>query len=257
VLVLSEYGIGAVRGPVHVNRTLRAAGLLRVRDELGLELLDAGASEAFAVADHQIAHVYLRDPQRVAEVHALLEKLDGVDEAGKRAHALDHPRSGELVALSQPDRWFTYYYWLDDARAPHFARTVDIHRKPGDDPAELFFDPELRFPRLRAAARPAQKALGMRRLMDVIGLDAARVRGSHARVPRDARAGPRAIGSEPGLLSEPALGAPQVKPLILAHLFPDTPWPARRAGSECDRSWVDARADPGIRQGAGPCKCPR
>ena len=113
-------------------------------------MLDAGASEAFAVADHQVAHVYVRRPERVAEVKRLLEGLDGVervlDEDGKRAAGLDHPRSGELVAVSRADRWFSYYYWLDDARAPDFARTVDIHRKPGYDPVELFLDPALRAP---------------------------------------------------------------------------------------------------------------
>ena len=44
VIVLSEYGITAVTGAVHLNRALREAGLLRVREELGRELLDAGAS---------------------------------------------------------------------------------------------------------------------------------------------------------------------------------------------------------------------
>ena len=153
VVVLSEYGITRVRGPVHINRVLRRAGLLRVKPELGREMLDAGASDAFAVADHQVAHVYVRRPERVAEVRALLEGVEGVDavlgEEGKRAQDLDHPRSGELVAISTADRWFSYYYWLDDERAPDFARTVDIHRKPGYDPVELFLDPALRAPKLK------------------------------------------------------------------------------------------------------------
>jgi len=120
-----------------------------------------------------------------------------LDADGKREYALDHERSGELVALSRADRWFTYYYWLDDARAPDFARTVDIHRKPGYDPCELFLDPALSFPKLRVALRLAQKALGMRYLMDVIPLDASLVRGSHGRLPDDARDGPVFLASVP------------------------------------------------------------
>jgi predicted AlkP superfamily pyrophosphatase or phosphodiesterase len=225
VIVLSEYGITPVRAPIHPNRALREAGLLRVREELGRELLDPGASEAFAVSDHQLAHVYVRDPERLGEVRTLLEKLDGVeavlDADGKRDIGLDHPRAGELVVLARSDRWFTYYYWLDDARAPDFARCVDIHRKPGYDPAELFFDPTLRRPRLRAAWRLAQKTLGFRMLMDVIGLDASLVRGSHGRITDDPAAGPVFISSEPDLVPQGAVPAVHVKDLVLTHLFQD------------------------------------
>jgi len=188
VVVLSEYGITPVRDAVHVNRVLRRAGLVRVQEvDLGWELLDTGASEAFAVADHQVAHVYVRRPERIAEVRALLAATDGVAEVLDRealaAHGLDHDRSGELVAVAAPDRWFSYYYWLDDARMPDFARTVDIHRKPGYDPAELFLDPHLTLPRARIALTLARKALGFRTLMRVIGTDASIVRGSHGRLP--------------------------------------------------------------------------
>jgi predicted AlkP superfamily pyrophosphatase or phosphodiesterase len=147
VIVLSEYGITPVSQPVHLNRVLREHGLIAVREELGHELLDAGASKAFAVADHQVAHVYVNDPSKLEEVKRLIASTPGVervlDADGKREWHLDHPRSGELVAIAKPGAWFTYYYWLDDARAPDFARTVDIHRKPGYDPAELFIDPAL------------------------------------------------------------------------------------------------------------------
>jgi len=146
VLILSEYGVVPVKRPVHINRVLREAGHLVVRDEMGHELLDAGASTAFAVSDHQTAHVYVNDPDRAAEVRSLLAETAGVSEVldtnGKRENHLDHSRSGDLVVVSEPDAWFTYYYWLDDRRAPDFACTVDIHRKPGYDPAELFFDPK-------------------------------------------------------------------------------------------------------------------
>lgn len=195
VAVVSEYGITPVTGGVDINRALRRAGLLRVQEvDLGWELLDAGASAAFAVADHQLAHVYVKQPERVAEVKALLESTPGVaevlDREAQAAHGLDHPRSGELVAVAAADRWFTYYYWLDDARMPDFARTVDIHRKPGYDPVELFVDPSLALPKLRIAWTLARKMLGFRYLMNVIGTDPSIVRGSHGRLPDRAADGP-------------------------------------------------------------------
>ncbi|HUY32299.1 MAG TPA: alkaline phosphatase family protein [Pirellulales bacterium] len=192
VAVLSEYAIGAVDQPVHINRVLREQGFLTVRREpLGWETLDCGASRAFAVADHQVAHVYVRRPEDVPAVAAALERADGVDmvlDRGRQAEfGIDHPRSGELVAVAAPRAWFTYYFWLDDALAPDYARTVDIHRKPGYDPVELFIDPALRFPKLRIARRLARKKLGFRYYMDVIGLDATIVRGSHGRLPQPGR----------------------------------------------------------------------
>lgn len=227
VVVLSEYGITEVGGPVHVNRLLREAHLLAVREERGRELLNAGASEAFAVADHQIAHVYVKSSERVAEVKRLLEQVPGIelvlDEEGKRRYGLDHPRSGELVAVSQANRWFTYYYWLDDERAPDFARTVDIHRKPGYDPVELFIDPALRRPKLHIAWRLAQKKLGFRMLMDVIGLNASLPKGSHGRVTDKPEQGPLLMTSEPACLPTGAVPATEVKTLILRHVFGGSP----------------------------------
>ena len=222
-VVLSEYGITAVSNPVHINRALRQAGWLRVREELGRELLDAGASDAFAVADHQIAHVYVARPELIGEVARVLSALPGVervlDEQGKRAAGLDHPRSGELVAISRADSWFTYYYFLDQARAPDFARTVDIHRKPGYDPVELFIDPQLTLPKLRIAWRLAQKVLGMRYMMDLISLDATLVKGSHGRPTDRAEDGPLFISSMPELLGEGPVAATDVKRLLLDHVF--------------------------------------
>ncbi|MGQ0662035.1 MAG: alkaline phosphatase family protein [Pseudomonadota bacterium] len=223
ILVLSEYGITNVAGPVYINRALREAGLIRVREELGRELLDAGASAAFAVADHQVAHVYVHRQETVAEVKTLLERLEGVDkvldEDGKRAHGLDHPRSGELVAISQADRWFAYYYWLDDAHGPDFARTVDIHRKPGYDPVELFLDPALRFPKLSIAWRLFKKGLGLRTLMDVIPLDATLVRGSHGRITDRPEDGPLVMSSDGDLLPPGPIDATAIKRLVLDHVF--------------------------------------
>jgi predicted AlkP superfamily pyrophosphatase or phosphodiesterase len=187
VAILSEYGITEVDTPVHLNRIFRQRGWLAIKDELGLETLDCGTSRAFAVADHQVAHVYLNDPALESEVRAALEAAAGVDMVLDHKAQLEwgirHRRSGDLIAIAKPRSWFTYYYWLDDAFAPDFARTVDIHRKVGYDPAELFLDPNLRWPKLRIAAWLLRKKLGMRGLLNVIPLDATFVRGSHGRRP--------------------------------------------------------------------------
>ena len=225
VLVVSEYGITRASGAIHVNRALREAGLLAVRrEEHGRETLDCGASRAFAMADHQIAHVYVNDPAALGRARAVLEGLDGVEAVwgaeGKAAHGLDHPRSGELVAMARADKWFSYYYWLEPRRAPDFARTVDIHRKPGYDPVELFFDPALKFPRLSSGWRLGLRKLGFRRLLDVISdSDADLVKGTHGRPTDDPADGPLVISSEAGMLPPGAVDARDFKALALAHVF--------------------------------------
>jgi predicted AlkP superfamily pyrophosphatase or phosphodiesterase len=222
VIVLSEYGIGAVDTPIHINRALREAGWLLVRQEQGGEHLDPAASAAFAVADHQIAHIYVQRPDLIASVTSVIAALPGVDHVGPPSEfGLNHPRSGELVALAKPNAWFTYYYWLDDAAAPDYARTVDIHRKPGYDPVELFLDPALRVPKLAVGWRLAKRALGFRTLLDVIPLDASLVKGSHGRKAADDDAGAVLISSERALLPDGPIAATDVKPLMIAHLFPD------------------------------------
>ncbi|MFL6053424.1 MAG: alkaline phosphatase family protein [Actinoallomurus sp.] len=187
IVVLSEYGITAADRPVDVNRALRREGLLNVHTQAGMEYLDPWTSRAFAVADHQVAHVYVADPADVPRVRDIVAALPGVDEVldevGKAAYGIDHSRAGELVAVAEPDAWFTYYYWLDDVRAPDFARTVEIHRKPGYDPAELFFDPGDPAVKLRAVAALARKKLGLRSTLSVVSLDPGCVRGSHGRLP--------------------------------------------------------------------------
>ena len=222
VIVLSEYGIMPVSRPVHLNRVLRERGLITVREELGRELLDAGESKAFAVADHQVAHVYVNDRAKLDEVQRLLESTPGVervlDETGKRAHHLDHERSGELVAVAKRDAWFTYYYWLDDAKAPDFARTVDIHRKPGYDPAELFIDPRLKVPKLKIGATLAKRKLGFRSLLEVIPTDATLVKGSHGREPTNADDGAMLMTRHADLLPSAQVPPTGVFDLILAHL---------------------------------------
>ncbi|HTI50854.1 MAG TPA: alkaline phosphatase family protein [Planctomycetaceae bacterium] len=226
VVVLSEYAITAVDRPVHINRVLRERGLLRVRREpLGWETLDCGASLAFAVADHQIAHVYVPRAEDVAPTAELLRRTPGIervlDRAEQKEFGIDHERSGELFAIAAQGAWFTYYFWLDDRLAPDYARTIDIHRKPGYDPVELFLDPQLRFPKLRIARRLAQKLLGFRYLMDVIGLDAAIVKGSHGRLPASGRQdseGPVFISSSRAI-EQDAIPMTAVKELLLRLQF--------------------------------------
>lgn len=222
VIILSEYGITPVDKAVHLNRVLRENNLIAVREELGRELLDFGASIAFAVADHQIAHVYVNDPAYIPKVRSLLEATEGVaqvlDEQGKQAYHLNHPRSGELVAIASPNTWFTYYYWLDDNKAPDFARTVDIHRKPGYDPVELFLDPQIKFPQGKIALKLLKKQLGFRYLMDVIPLDASLVRGSHGHITTSTNEGPLFITHQTHLVDSDIIEATDVCSLILKHL---------------------------------------
>lgn len=192
VMILSEYGITDVDTPIHLNRVFRQRkGWLAIKEELGTEMLDCGASKVFAVADHQIAHIYLNDRSLENVVRALLEKNIGVAHvlgpAEKTAWGIQNPRAGDLIAVAHENAWFTYYYWLDDAVAPDFARCVDIHRKPGYDPVELFIDPKLAAPKVRIAWRLLKKKLGFRMLMDVIPLDASLVRGSHGAHPADSK----------------------------------------------------------------------
>ncbi len=223
VVVLSEYGISEVSGVVHPNRMLREAGLLEVKEDLGREYLDPGRSRAFAVADHQIAHVYVQDAADVPRVMELFEGEPGVDrvlgEDGKREHGLDHSRSGEVVLLSAPDRWFTYYFWLDDARAPDYARTVNIHSKPGYDPCELFLDPALVAPQLKVGWTLLKKTLGFRYLMDVIPLEPGLVKGSHGRAASHEAEKPVLLTTAPGLLDGSSLEATEVCGLLLDHVF--------------------------------------
>ncbi|MFO7823732.1 MAG: alkaline phosphatase family protein [Cyclobacterium sp.] len=186
VILLSEYAITSVSQPIHINRALRKAGYIQVKQELGLETLDAGTSKAFAVSDHQIAHIYINDPAEKETVKALVQEIPGVemvlDRDEKESYHLNHERAGDLVAVADKDSWFTYYYWLDDQKAPDYARTVDIHRKPGYDPVEMFANPDIKFLKAKLGWTLLKKKLGFRYLMDVIPLDASLVKGSHGRV---------------------------------------------------------------------------
>ena len=196
VMVLSEYGITEVDQPIHINRLLRENNFIQVKEECGEEHFDAGASDAFAVADHQIAHIYINNKKREKELIDLLKKQKGIakiyvgDE--KKDIELNHPRSGEIVCLANPNAWFTYYYWLDNKKAPDFARCVDIHRKPGYDPVELFLT---KGGKLKVAKNLILKKLGMRYLMDVIPLDGTLVKGSHGVQIEELDKGPLLLSS--------------------------------------------------------------
>ena len=215
IILLSEYGITAVDRPVHLNRVLREAGLLSVRVERGLELLDAGASKAFAVADHQIAHIYCNDGTVISQVQKLMESVPGVqrvlDRQEQQAYHIDHERAGDLVLIADERSWFTYYFWLDDKKAPDYARVVDIHKKPGYDPVELFMTSKG-----RAAYKLLRKKAGFRYVMDVIPLDATLVKGSHGRLSEDAAFHPVLIGEKKAAGS---LLATDVYDVIWQHLM--------------------------------------
>ncbi len=198
VWVVSEYGHCDVSKPVYLNRVLRAADLLAVRMGPFGEQLETYQSRAFAVCDHQVAHVYVRDVADISRTKNLLTTLPGVARvlAGEdRAEVgLRHERAGELIVLSERDAWFAYPFWLDDALAPDYARAVAIHHKPGYDPCELFLDPAIRLPKLKLARRLLQKKLGFRMTMDVVPLDASLVKGSHGLIAADPQDGPLFVG---------------------------------------------------------------
>lgn len=217
-VVLSEYGITPVKRSIALNRIFRAKGWITIKEELGRELLDCGASQAFAITDHQVAHVYVKEKSMIAAVRAEMEGIDGVarvlDVDAQRIEGIDHVRSGDLIAYSAEDAWFNYYYWNDDSRAPDFARCVDIHRKYGYDPVELFVNPSIAFPKARVALKLLRKALGFRMLMDLIPLDPGLVRGSHGTCPTDTRDWPVLIGTG-GAEGEAPISATQVYDRLL------------------------------------------
>jgi len=223
VIVLSEYGIEQVDNPVSINRELRKSGYVTVRDEQGGEVLIPGSSRAFAVADHQIAHIYIREKQDIPEIKKLIEELPGVekvlDQDGKARHHLNHDRSGELVAIADEKSWFTYYYWLDDAKAPDFASTVDIHTKPGYDPAELLIDPKITYPKLKAGIRLLQKKLGFRYTMDLIPIEGSGVKGSHGRIPTSREKHPLIISQQVDKIVKDTIHPTEVYSVINSHIF--------------------------------------
>ena len=221
VQVISEYGITNVNNPIHINRILREMGHIEVRIEDGKELLDPGMSRVFALADHQIAHLYFNDKSKIAEVTEALEVVPGIamvlDKEGKRIHDIDHQRSGDLVLVSDSTSWFTYYYWMDDNKAPDFARMVDIHKKPGYDPVEMFLDPDKNLMMPRVALKLIGKKLGLRTVMDVIPLRADLVRGSHGQPSVHDNDKALFIGTNG---NEGVLQATDIHDIMLRQIFP-------------------------------------
>ena len=218
VIVLSEYGITPVSRPVHLNRLFREHGWLSLKNELGHETLDCGGSRAFAVADHQVAHIYVNDPAIMNDVRELLDNTPGVDEVRVPqdlwGSGIATERAGDFIAVAAPDAWFTYYFWDNDAVAPDYARTIDIHRKPGYDPCELFIDPAIKLPKLAIARFLLKKKLGLRGLLEVIPLDASLVRGSHGRDRGPANERPVLLGTR-----FPVSGAEDVHHALLDALI--------------------------------------
>lgn len=225
VIIVSEYAIEPVvrDGAVPINRILREAGFVRLRMEQEREMLDTGGSAAFAVADHQVAHIYVRDSALVTAVRAVIEAIPGVagclDRRERAATGVDHPRAGDLLAVASAGHWFSYGWWLDDARAPDYARTVDLHRKPGYDPLELFIDPRLALPGFTVARKLLARRLGFRVLMDVIPLDPSLVRGTHGRVTSSAEGGPLLMVRRGRSHAPGCLGCAGVRRVILESLF--------------------------------------
>jgi predicted AlkP superfamily pyrophosphatase or phosphodiesterase len=183
-IVAGEYAIMPVDHVLYPNRQLREAGLLKVADQDDGEHLDLAGSQAWTLVDHQHGHIFVRDkdPSVIRRVAALFNTQPGVAEVlvgdDLARHALRHPRAGDLVLVSEPNSWQAYYWWHDDAEAPGFARAVDIHRKPGYDPVELYIDPATRS----------------------IPLDATLVRGSHGAPAEDSAQFGALLTSHPGIL---------------------------------------------------------
>lgn len=223
VIILSEYGISDVDHPVHLNRVLREHGYIAVREERGTELLDTAVSKAFAVADHQVAHIYVEDKSKIQEVKQLLEQVPGVQEvlAGeeRNKYNLAHERCGELVAIADKNSWFTYYFWLDDNKAPDYARMVDIHKKPGFDPVEMFADPDIKLLMPLVAGKLLKKKLGFRMVLDIIPLKAELIKGSHGRLPEDKSEWPVLYIKQQAQLPK-EVQATDVFSIILSHLMP-------------------------------------
>jgi Type I phosphodiesterase / nucleotide pyrophosphatase len=223
VWVVNEYTHVQVDRPIYLNRILRSGLQLKTRDGPFGEQLDTCASDAFAVCDHQVAHIYLRKgavqagSQRLRDLLSAVPEIDRIYAGYERAEiGLDHARAGDLVVLAKPNAWFAYPFWLDDRHAPDYARTVDIHRKPGYDPCELFFDPKLLWPKARAFAKVALKKMGVRTLVDVIPLDAGLVKGSHGLCVTDPLDKPVLIGSG-DVPTTATVHQTEIRDLILRH----------------------------------------
>ncbi|SEB39928.1 Predicted pyrophosphatase or phosphodiesterase, AlkP superfamily [Maribacter dokdonensis] len=223
VILLSEYGITNVNKPIHLNRILRKEGYIAIREERGLELLDAGQSDAFAVADHQIAHVYCKNDKDIDKVATLIKAVEGVEKVlygeDLKDYYIDHDRCGDIVVVADKDSWFTYYFWLDDAKAPDYARMVDIHKKPGYDPVEMMTDPKDKLVMAKVVGKLIKKKMGFRTVMDIIPIDATLIKGSHGRITEDVEDYPIFISNHSLGKKDQTISAIQVRDLIEDHLL--------------------------------------
>tara|TARA_R110002051_G_scaffold1246_2_gene6864 strand:- start:2316 stop:3689 length:1374 start_codon:yes stop_codon:yes gene_type:complete len=223
VILLSEYGITNVNRPIHLNRILRKEGYIAIREERGLELLDAGASNVFAVADHQIAHVYCKNTQDIERVAALINDVEGVEKVlygeDLKTYHIDHERCGDIVVVADKDSWFTYYFWLDEAKAPDYARMVDIHKKPGYDPVEMMTDPKDKLVMAKVVGKLLKKKMGFRTVMNIIPIDATLIKGSHGRLTEEEEDFPIFISNHLTADFDKRISAIQVRDLIEDHLL--------------------------------------
>jgi predicted AlkP superfamily pyrophosphatase or phosphodiesterase len=185
ICILSEYGIETVNDVVPINRVLREHGFITIREEKSREYLDAGSCRAFAVTDHQIAHVYVDQKDNIEHVANVLRDVSGIDKVlvGVDRSELAHNRCGEIVAISDQGKWFSHDWWEGDELAPDYQATVAIHRKPGYDPRELLFASGWKGSKVRIAMKLLCNKLGGRTLLDVITMNPHDVRGSHGRIP--------------------------------------------------------------------------
>ena len=190
--VLSEYGLEPVDQPVFLNRIFAEQGWIATRKgPTGTQLLP-WESRCFAVCDHQIAHIYIQKGLSIREVQSVVAGMAGVETVAAPEHfGLQHSRSGELVALAKKGAWFAYPYWKSGENPPDYAQTIDIHRKPGYDPCELFLGSKFNLGR-----RILQKKLGLRTRFDIICPDESLVKGSHGR-PVYGDKGPVFVGIHP------------------------------------------------------------
>jgi hypothetical protein len=167
--------------PVHLNQILREHGYLSIQEESGWERLQAATCQAFALASHRLAYVYLNDLSKLDAVRQLLAQVPGVEQvlgaSEKAAHHLDHARAGELAVLAAPDTCFSDHYWLDAAKAPDAAHSADLHCLPSYDPVEMFTAPGITFLLDKVDLKRLGKKLGFRMLMNIIALDATLVKG--------------------------------------------------------------------------------
>jgi len=190
VLIFGDYAIAPVDGAVFANRALHQAGLLKTRRVGEMLYPDLHASDAFAMVDHEVAHVYVAESGGIGAAREVLASLDGVSEVLDRraqaAVALDHANSGDLVIVAAEGKWFAYPWWTEKHEAPDYAGHVDIHNKPGFDPCELF---------ARVLSWPPMS----------VQQNVARIRGSHWRAGQDRRttwAGTLKLANEPADLVE-------------------------------------------------------